>query len=127
MLEILEGAIVTGKSGTPLKVIDINRNVLILQSADGKSIQARRSAILQVISSPFRISDLKVGDVLMRTPHHFNGKYIHSIPSAMIERVLCTGVWVKTNSPEAAIYHVSDVAIEERWWQRVDESGGTEP
>jgi hypothetical protein len=127
MLEVLEGSIVTGKSGTPLKVVGINRDVLILQSADGESIQARRSAILQVISSPLKISDLKVGDVLMRTPHNFNGKFIPCIYAATVERLSGAGVWVRTNSLEAAIYHVSDMAIDEGWWKRVDESDGTEP
>jgi hypothetical protein len=127
MLEILAGSIVTGKSGRPMKVINSGEDVLVLESADGDLIKARRSAILHVITSPLEISHLRVGDVLKRVSHHFNGKYIHSIPAATVERVSHAGVWVKTNSLEAAIYHVSDMAIKEGWWQRLDESDGIEP
>jgi hypothetical protein len=51
MLEILEGSIVTGKSGKPLKVISIDGDGLVLESGTG-IVKAKRSAILHVISSP---------------------------------------------------------------------------
>jgi hypothetical protein len=51
MLEILEGSIVTGKSGKPLKVVAIEGEILILCTGEGE-IRAKRSAILQVLSAP---------------------------------------------------------------------------
>jgi hypothetical protein len=51
MLEILEGSIVTGKSGKPLKVIGIDGDGLVLKSDTGV-VKAKRSAILRVISLP---------------------------------------------------------------------------
>jgi hypothetical protein len=49
MLQILEGSIVTGKSGKPLKVISVDDDGLVLESGDGV-IKAKHSAIVQVVS-----------------------------------------------------------------------------
>jgi hypothetical protein len=51
MLEILEGSIVTGKSGKPLKVISIDGDGLVLESDTGV-VKAKRSAIVRIISAP---------------------------------------------------------------------------
>jgi hypothetical protein len=51
MLEILEGSIVTGKSGKPLKVISIDGDGLVLESDTGV-VKAKRSAIMRIISLP---------------------------------------------------------------------------
>jgi hypothetical protein len=61
MLEILEGSIVTGKTGKPLRVVAVEAEVLTLDT--GKSIiKAKRSAILQVISSPAPGEIFHIGD-----------------------------------------------------------------
>jgi hypothetical protein len=49
MLEILEGSIVTGKSGKPLKVISVDGDGLVLESDTG-IVKAKRSAIVQIVS-----------------------------------------------------------------------------
>ncbi len=51
MLEILEGSIVTGKSGKPLKVISVDGDGLVLDSGT-EIVKAKRSAIVQIISAP---------------------------------------------------------------------------
>jgi hypothetical protein len=120
-MNILQGSRIVGESG----------QVLVVDRVEGEIIfsgnrRIKTSAVVRV-EPPLEISHLRVGDVLKRVSHHFNGKYIHFIQAATVERVSHAGVWVRTNSPEASIYHVSDMAIEEGWWQRVDESDGTEP
>lgn len=50
-MQILEGAIVTGKSGKPLKVIGVNDDVLVVGSG-AEVFKVKRSAVVQVISSP---------------------------------------------------------------------------
>lgn len=50
-MQILKGAIVTGKSGQPLKVISVDGDGLVLRS-DTEVFKAKRSAILRVISPP---------------------------------------------------------------------------
>jgi hypothetical protein len=119
MLEILEGSIVIGKSGRLMEVISTDEDVLILKSADGDLVKARRSAILEVISPPIEISPLEVGDRVRRLPHQFQGQYIPAVPAATVERISVNGVWVRTDQPDSKVYHVSDVAFDEGWWERI--------
>jgi hypothetical protein len=57
MLQILEGSIVTGKSGKPMKVISIDGKGLILMTDTGV-VKAKLSAILQVLTpSAFLIGE----------------------------------------------------------------------
>jgi hypothetical protein len=63
MLEILEGSIVTGKSGKPLKVISISGDGLVLESDHGL-IKARRSAIVRIISAPPTSQTFHIGDLV---------------------------------------------------------------
>jgi hypothetical protein len=106
--------------------------VLVVDRVEGEIIfsgnrRIKTSAVVRVEPPTIEISQLKIGDVLMRISHQFNGQHIPSIHAATVERLSHAGVWVRTNYPEAAIYHVSDMAIEEGWWQRLDESDGIEP
>jgi hypothetical protein len=57
MLQILEGSIVTGKSGKPMKVISLDGRGLILMTDTGV-VKAKLSAILQVLTP----SDFLIGD-----------------------------------------------------------------
>jgi hypothetical protein len=50
-LKIIPGAIVAGKSGTPLEVVAIDSEAVTVRTSAGTA-RAKRSAILRVISSP---------------------------------------------------------------------------
>ena len=60
MLKILEGSIVIGKSGKPMKVISINGEGLVLMTDTGH-VKAKLSAIISIVSQPtaqaFHIGD----------------------------------------------------------------------
>jgi hypothetical protein len=51
MLQILEGSIVAGKSGKPLKVVAIDGEKVVVESGD-ELLRVARSAILQVLAPP---------------------------------------------------------------------------
>jgi hypothetical protein len=51
MMQILEGSIVTGESGKPLKVVMIDGEKVVLKSGD-ELLRVDRSAILQVLTQP---------------------------------------------------------------------------
>jgi hypothetical protein len=98
MLEILEGAIVTGKSGKPLRVISINGDGLVLESDTGL-VKAKRSAIVTVISPalakveppPEATAPLAVGD----TAYYCGDRYWHQyrdMPLVLFE--LREGLWI---------------------------------
>jgi uncharacterized protein YjlB len=61
MLKILQGSIVTGKSGKPLKVIGIDGDGLVLESDTGV-VKAKRSAIMRIISAPPTGQNFHIGD-----------------------------------------------------------------
>lgn len=68
MVEILEGSIVAGKSGKPMKVVRVDGNGLVLESETG-IVKAKRSAIVEVLSSPpSQPQPIQIGDRLRRLP-----------------------------------------------------------
>jgi hypothetical protein len=60
-LEINPGAVVAGKSGTPLKVLAIDADGdLILQKPDLSEVVAKRSAIIEILEPPKLLIGTKV-------------------------------------------------------------------
>ncbi len=51
MMQIIEGSIVIGKSGKPMKVISINGEGLVLMTDTGH-VKAKLSAIISIVSQP---------------------------------------------------------------------------
>jgi hypothetical protein len=72
MLLIEIGAIVAGKSGTPLKVLAIDTDGdLILQKPDLSEVVAKRSAIIEILEPPTpkpSPTAIQIGDRLRRMP-----------------------------------------------------------
>ncbi len=58
MLKILQGSIVTGKSGKPMKVVSLDGEVVVLMTDTGE-IRAKLSAILRVIAPPGSTNSLQ--------------------------------------------------------------------
>lgn len=65
------------------------------------------------------IDQFQIGDLVERLPHHFEGRYISSIHAAKVERLSLDGVWVRTLTPTAELYHVSQLAFNRGWWCRL--------
>jgi hypothetical protein len=61
MLKILQGSIVAGKSGIPMKVVSLDGEVVVLMTNTGE-IRAKLSAILQVISPQPAATTFNIGD-----------------------------------------------------------------
>ncbi len=131
MLQILEGSIVTGKSGKPLKVISVDGNGLVLESDTGV-IKAKRSAILQVLEPPPEPTGIEIGDRLRRNAQPqtkypkawFVGEVddrpgkVPPIESATVERFSIEGYWVRTLDDK--LFHVPESALEEGTWELID-------
>jgi hypothetical protein len=133
MLQILEGSIVTGKSGKPLKVISIDGDGLVLESG-GEVIKAKRSAILQVLSPPpSEPASIQIGDRLRRNAQpqtKYPSKWfvdelddrprtVPPIESATVERFSIEGYWVKT--PDGRAFHVPESDAEEGTWELIND------
>jgi hypothetical protein len=130
MLEILEGSIVTGKSGKPLKVISVSGDGLVLESDTGV-VKAKHSAIVRVISPPPPEPEgIEIGDRLARStlakkpyPKGWFPNGIDDRPTA-IDAISATvtgfsadGYWASTD--EGKEYHISEYAIECGDWKIV--------
>ncbi len=132
MLQILEGSIVTGKSGKPLKVIGVDGDGLVLESDSGL-LKAKRSAILQVLRSPPKPTEILIGDRLQRNVQPqikypqkwFLGEVddrslsVPPIESATVERFSPSGYWVRTVA--RTLYHVPESAINDGTWELINE------
>jgi hypothetical protein len=129
MLQILEGSIVCGKSGAPLKVVAIDGERVVVKSGD-ELLRVARSAILNVISIP-EPTGIEIGDRLRRNAQP-QIKYpkawfvnevddrppiVPPIESATVERFSIEGYWVRT--PDDRLFHVPESAIEEGTWELI--------
>ena len=131
MLKILEGSIVAGKSGKPLKVVAIDGEKVVVKSGD-ELLRVARSAILKVLSPPpSEPTGIEIGDRLWR-----NGQQktkcpkawfmdevddrpptVPEIESATVERFSSEGYWART--PDDRLFHVPESAIEEGTWRLI--------
>jgi hypothetical protein len=132
MLQILEGSIVTGKSGKPLKVIGVDGDGLVLESDSGM-LKAKRSAILKVLMPPPEPPEIQIGNQLKRnvqTQIKYPQKWflkevddrslsVPPIESATVERFSPSGYWVRTVA--GTLYHVPESAIDDGTWELVNE------
>jgi hypothetical protein len=129
MLQILEGSIVTGKSGKPLKVISVDGDGLVLESDTG-TFKAKRSAIVRVLSSPPPEPSTEIGDRLTRSslanksyPKGWFPNGIDDRPitidaiSATVTGFSADGYWANTD--EGKQYHISEYSIECGDWKIV--------
>ncbi len=122
MLKILEGSIVAGKSGKPLKVV--------VKSGDDL-LRVARSAILQVLSPATETTGIEIGDRLWRNGQQ-KAKYpkawfvnevddrpptVPEIESATVERFSSEGYWART--PDDRLFHVPESATEEGTWRLI--------
>jgi hypothetical protein len=134
MMQILEGAIVTGKSGQPLKVVRVDGDGLVLKSGT-EVFKAKRSAILRVISPP--PDKIQVGDYLRRRPKNSvqypaallgndsqrNALVVYPIRKAVVEGLSNDGYWVRSIDDDE-IFHVPITAIEDGVWEFKEFSDG---
>jgi hypothetical protein len=130
MLEILEGSIVTGKSGKPLKVIGVDGDGFVLESDSGV-LKAKRSAILKVLMPPHEPPEIQIGNQLKRNVQpqiKYPQKWflcevddrslsVPPIESAIVERFSPGGYWVRTLA--GALYHVPESAIDDGTWELI--------
>jgi hypothetical protein len=124
MLEILEGSIVVGQSGKPLKVVAVDGEDLVLESDTGELIKADRIAVLSVLSPP-PPDKIQVGDYLKRRfkePIQYpaallgndsqrNTYGVYPIRQAVVEGLSNDGYWVRSIDDDE-IFHVPITAIE---------------
>jgi hypothetical protein len=129
-VDIQIGSIVYGRSGKPLRVASVEKDLLLIAGESGYR-KIHRSAILRV-ESP-QISDrIQIGDRVWRNSH-FSPKYpktwfrngvnksptiVSAIESATVKRFSLDGVWIETKDGE--LYHVTKTAFEiGNWgWER---------
>jgi hypothetical protein len=129
-VDIQIGSIVYGRSGKPLRVASVEKDLLLIAGESGYR-KIHRSAILKV-ESPQRSDRIQIGDRVWRNSHS-SPKYpqawfrngvnkipsvVPTIESATVERFSLDGVWVKTENGE--LYHVTRTAFEiGNWgWER---------
>jgi hypothetical protein len=67
------------------------------------------------------IEQIKIGDLVERLPHNFEGKYISAIPAGKVERLSLDGIWVRTLPPASELYHVSRLAFDRGWWSQLED------
>jgi hypothetical protein len=131
MLQILEGSIVTGKSGKPLKVISVDGDGLVLESDTGV-VKAKHSAIVRVLSPP-EPEGIEIGDRLARGtlgkkpyPKGWFPNGIDDRPttidaiSATVTGFSADGYWASTD--EGRQYHISEYSIECGDWKIVHQN-----
>jgi hypothetical protein len=133
MLQILEGSIVCGKSGAPLKVVAIDGEKVVVKSGD-ELLRVARSAILQVLSSPPpEPTGIEIGDRLARGtlgkkpyPKGWFPNGIDDRPttvdaiSATVTGFSADGYWANTD--EGKRYHISEYSIECGDWRIVHQN-----
>jgi hypothetical protein len=129
-VDIEIGSIVYGRSGKPLKVASVDKDLVLIAGECGYR-KIHRSAILRV-ESPQRSNRIQIGDRVWRNSHS-SPKYpqawfrnrvnkspnlVSAIESATVERFSLDGVWIKTKNGE--LYHVTRTAFEiGNWgWER---------
>jgi hypothetical protein len=144
-VDIQIGSIVYGRSGKPLKVASVEKDLVLIAGECGYR-KIHRSAILRV-ESPQRSNRIQIGDCRSRSVSkrrqtkgqrvwrnsHSSPKYpqawfrnrvnkspniVPAIESATVERFSLGGVWIKTKNGE--LYHVTRTAFEiGNWgWER---------
>jgi hypothetical protein len=129
-VDIQIGSIVYGRSGKPLRVASVDKDLVLIAGECGYR-KIHRSAILKV-ESPQISNRIQIGDRVWRNSHS-SPKYpqawfrngvnkipsvVPAIESATVERFSLDGVWVKTKNGE--LYHVTRTAFEiGNWgWER---------
>ena len=125
-VDIQIGSIVYGRSGKPLRVASVEKDLLLIAGESGYR-KIHRSAILKV-ESPQRSDRIQIGDRVWRNAHP-SPKYLKSwfrngvnnspslvsaIESATVERFSPDGAWIKTKDGE--LYHVINTAFETGDW-----------
>jgi hypothetical protein len=105
VLQILEGSIVTGKSGKPLKVISVDSDGLVLESDSG-IVKAKRSAILRVISPPPEPTQLP--------PQTIASELLH-----IGDRVTLIDKYMVRAADTGAIEAISDKGIQVLWDNKI--------
>jgi hypothetical protein len=138
MLKFCEGAIVTGTSGTLLTVLAIEPEYLLLQKPDGTEVRAKYSAIRQVLPPPPKPRPIQIGDRLRRLPakrtpypaswfgKDSKGQPLPDTRPPVLEvEGTVTGFaidgGVKVRAGDGRNFRVSQEAIEQGEWVRVQE------
>jgi hypothetical protein len=125
-VEIEIGSIVYGRSGKPLRVASVEKDLVLIAGESGYR-KIHRSAILKVESPP-RSNRIQIGDRVWRNSHprpkypqswFRNGvnnspSLVSAIESATVERFSPDGAWIKTKDGE--LYHVINTAFETGDW-----------
>jgi hypothetical protein len=111
-VDIEIGSIVYGRSGKPLRVASVDKDLVLIAGESGYR-KIHRSAILKV-ESPQRSNRIQIGDRVWRNSHS-GPKYpqawfrnrvnkipsvVPAIESATVERFSLDGVWIKTKNGE---------------------------
>jgi hypothetical protein len=132
LLKILPGSIVCGKSGTPLRAVAIDGDIVVTESSKGLA-RVKRSAILRILSPPPAPDrPLKIGDRLRRKPAikiHYPKKWHEgavdersmvcgSIATATIIKFSDSGYWLLT--PDKRKFHVSPECLADGVWERIE-------
>ncbi|WP_309736782.1 hypothetical protein [Chamaesiphon sp. OTE_75_metabat_556] len=129
-VDIQIGSIVYGRSGNPLRVASVDKDLVLIAGESGYR-KIHRSAILKV-ESPQISNRIQIGDRVWRNSHS-SPKYpqawfrngvnkipsvVPAIESATVERFSLDDVWIKTKNGE--LYHVTRTAFEiGNWgWER---------
>jgi hypothetical protein len=125
-VDIQIGSIVYGRSGNPLRVASVDKDLVLIAGESGYR-KIHRSAILKV-ESPQKSNRIQIGDRVWRNSHS-SPKYpkswfrngvnnspnlVSAIESATVERFSLDGVWIKTKDGE--LYHVIDTAFKTGDW-----------
>ena len=137
-VDIQIGSIVYGRSGKPLRVTSVEKDLVLIAGESGYR-KIHRSAILSVESPPLS-NRIQIGDCRRQTKGqrvwrnaHSSPKYpqawfrngvnksptiVPAIESATVERFSLDGVWIKSKNGE--LYHVTRTAFEiGNWgWER---------
>jgi hypothetical protein len=68
-LEIKPGDVVVGETGTPLAVLAVEPDHLLLEKPDGTTIKIKRTAVLHLVLEPTPIDQaFQLGDLVRRLP-----------------------------------------------------------